>query len=88
VEPPVHVRVQQAAHGVHVAALQRAVQLLHHRLAAHGRRFAVIKARAGIADDDVALVASQLGDVSKLKAPEKREERSSVACALVECALE
>jgi hypothetical protein len=26
--------------------------------------------------------------VSKLKAPEKREERSSVACALVECALE
>uniref|UniRef100_A0A0A9B9A8 Uncharacterized protein n=1 Tax=Arundo donax TaxID=35708 RepID=A0A0A9B9A8_ARUDO len=32
VEPPVHVRVQQPAHGVPVAALQRAVQLLHHRL--------------------------------------------------------
>jgi hypothetical protein len=72
VEPPVHVRVQQAAHGVHVAALQRAVQLLDHRLAAHGGRvLAVIEARAGVAAaaDGVALVASQLGDASEAKAP-------------------
>ncbi|RLN00229.1 uncharacterized protein C2845_PM06G25400 [Panicum miliaceum] len=65
VEPPVHVRVQQPAHGIHVAALQRAVQLLHHRLAAHGRLLAVIKAQAGIADEGVALVASQLGGVRR-----------------------
>jgi hypothetical protein len=49
VEPPVHVQVQQPPHGVRVAALQRAVQLLHHCLAAR---------RAGVATD--ALVASQL----------------------------
>nr|CAB3465590.1 unnamed protein product [Digitaria exilis] len=63
VEPPVHVGVQQQAHGVHVTALQRAVQRLHHRLAAHGRRLAVVKAQAtGIACHDVGLVASsQLG---------------------------
>ncbi|CAL4900118.1 unnamed protein product [Urochloa decumbens] len=38
VEPPVDVWVEQAAHGVAVAALQGAVQLLHHRLAADPRR--------------------------------------------------
>jgi hypothetical protein len=49
VEPPVHVRVQQAARTVRVAALQRAVQLLHHRLAA--RRLCL----RAVATDDGAL---------------------------------
>jgi hypothetical protein len=55
VEPPVHIRVLQATHVVHVAALQHAVLLLHHRFAA--RRLCL----RAIATDDGTLAASQLG---------------------------
>jgi hypothetical protein len=65
VEPPVHVGVQQPPHGVHVAALHGAVQLLHHRLAADNSFVAAAAmAYAGVAAG-IFLAASQLCELSK-----------------------